>query len=151
MWFRIQSEGFITTAQTGGDIPPNWGHQSSCCCVLSSVQITPFFNLFTLPSPPFSLPLSPSLSPYHWDLLSLAVGSGPPRLHFKWRCCAGTAPRYRQAGGREGGDGREGGRDGRREQEPSYAVDASSRHRIPTSGAVFFFPMSTSVSLTGLI
>lgn len=156
MWFRIQSEGFITTAQTGGDIPPNWGHQSSCCCVLSSVQIAPFFffffflfcfffflfNLFTFPSPPFS-PLLP-LAPYHWDLLSLAVGCAPPRLHFKWRRCAGAAPRYRQAGRK-----RERER-GRREQEPSCTVDASSRHRIPTSGAAFF-PMSTSVSLTGLI
>lgn len=83
MWFRIQSEGFITTAQTGGDIPPNWGHQSSCCCVLSSVQIAPFFcfNLFTFPSPPF---LSPSLS------RSLSLGSAlissrlrPPSFAFQ--------------------------------------------------------------------
>lgn len=107
MWFRIQSEGFITTAQTGGDIPPNWGHQSSCCCVLSSVQISPsffffFFLIYSLsPLPPsfsFSPSLSLSLAPYRWDLLSLAVGSGPPRLHFKWRHCAGAAPSYRQAG-----------------------------------------------------
>lgn len=104
MWFRIQSEGFITAAQTGGDIPPNWGHQSSCCCVLSSVQIASFFflNLFTFPSPPFlfllsfSLSLSRSLS-LGSALISSRLHSPPPRLHFKWRHCAGAAPRYRQA------------------------------------------------------
>lgn len=103
MWFRIQSEGFITAAQTGGDIPPNWGHQSSCCCVLSSVQIASFFffKFIHFPFSPFSFPslfLSLSLAPYRWDLFSLAVGyTPPPRLHFKWRHCAGAAPRYRQA------------------------------------------------------
>lgn len=56
----------------------------------------------------------------------------------------------RQGEGEEGEGEGEGG-DGRREQETSYAVDASSRHHIPTSGAVFFSPMSTNVSLTGLI
>lgn len=147
MWFRIQSEGFITAAQTGGDIPPNWGHQSSCCCVLSSVQIASFFffKFIHFPFSPFSFPslfLSLSLAPYRWDLLSLAVGyTPPPRLHFKWRHCAGAAPRYRQA---------ERNGEGELEPEPSHAVDASSRRRISTSGAVFF-PMSTSVSLTGLI
>lgn len=47
MWWRIQSEGFITALWTGGDIFPNWGHQDSCCRFLSAVQITSsFFNLF---------------------------------------------------------------------------------------------------------
>lgn len=149
MWFRIQSEGFITAAQTGGDIPPNWGHQSSCCCVLSSVQIASFFffNLFTFPSPPFlfllSFSLFLSLAPYRWDLLSLAVGYTPPPLV----CISsgGTVQEQPHVTVRQ----REMGR-GELEPEPSHAVDASSRRRISTSGAVFF-PMSTSVSLTGLI
>lgn len=80
MWFRIQSEGFITAAQTGGDIPPNWGHQSSCCCVLSSVQIASFFFLiYSLSLLPlfFSFSLSLSLS------RSLSLGSAliSSRLH----------------------------------------------------------------------
>lgn len=99
MWLRIQSEGFITAAQTGGDIPPNWGHQSSCCCVLSSVQIAAFL-IYSLSLLPLSFSFSPA--PYHWDLLSLAVDCGPPRLHFKWQHCAGAAPHYRQAGGERG-------------------------------------------------
>lgn len=140
MWFRIQSEGFITTAQTGGDIPPNWGHQSSCCCVLSSVQIAPFFNLFTFPSPPFFLLPSRSLS-----LGSALISSRlrPPSFAFQVAALCRSSPAL--PSGTE-----EGEKERRREREPSHAVDASSRRRIPTSGAVFF-PMSTSVSLTGLI
>lgn len=148
MWFRIQSEGFITAAQTGGDIPPNWGHQSSCCCVLSSVQIASFFffKFIHFPFSPFSFPslfLSLSLAPYRWDLLSLAVGYTPPPLV----CISsgGTVQEQPHVTVRQ----REMGR-GELEPEPSHAVDASSRRRISTSGAVFF-PMSTSVSLTGLI
>lgn len=148
MWFRIQSEGFITAAQTGGDIPPNWGHQSSCCCVLSSVQIASFFffKFIHFPFSPFSFPslfLSLSLAPYRWDLLSLAVGYTPPPLV----CISsgGTVQEQPHVTVRQ----REMGR-GELELEPSHAVDASSRRRISTSGAVFF-PMSTSVSLTGLI
>lgn len=148
MWFRIQSEGFITAAQTGGDIPPNWGHQSSCCCVLSSVQIASFFlKIYSLSLLPlffsFSLSLSLSLAPYRWDLLSLAVGYTPPPLV----CISsgGTVQEQPHVTVRQ----REMGR-GELEPEPSHAVDASSRRRISTSGAVFF-PMSTSVSLTGLI
>lgn len=60
-----------------------------------------FFKFIHFPFSPFSFPslfLSLSLAPYRWDLLSLAVGyTPPPRLHFKWRHCAGAAPRYRQA------------------------------------------------------
>lgn len=150
MWFRIQSEGFITAAQTGGDIPPNWGHQSSCCCVLSSVQIASFFffKFIHFPFSPFSFPSlflsrSLSLAPYRWDLLSLAVGYTPPPLV----CISsgGTVQEQPHVTVRQ----REMGR-GELEPEPSHAVDASSRRRISTSGAVFF-PMSTSVSLTGLI
>ena len=134
MWFRIQSEGFITTAQTGGDIPPNWGHQSSCCCVLSSVQIAPFFfNLFTFPSlslslslspphPPLWFSLSPSLSlplspsPYHWDLLSLAVGSRPPSFAFQVAALCRSGPAL------PSGRAREGGRERERERERAGAV-----------------------------
>lgn len=155
MWFRIQSEGFITAAQTGGDIPPNWGHQSSCCCVLSSVQIAPFFNLFTFPSslsPPPS-PLLPSRS------LSLGSALISRRLRPPLVCISSggavqeqqalQAREEREERGRRKGEEERGRRDSRRE-DPSQAVDAPSRRRIPTSGAVFF-PMSTSVSLTGLI
>lgn len=142
MWFRIQSEGFITTAQTGGDIPPNWGHQSSCCCVLSSVQIAPFFfNLFTFPSPPLSLvlPLSLSIS-FSLSLpRSLSLGSAliSSRQQAPLVCISsGGAVQERprvtvRQGGREA-------RERERERETSHAVDASSRRRIPTSGAVFF-------------
>lgn len=106
-----------------------------------------FFNLFTFPSPPFlfllSFSLSLSLAPYRWDLLSLAVGYTPPPLV----CISsgGTVQEQPHVTVRQ----REMGR-GELEPEPSHAVDASSRRRISTSGAVFF-PMSTSVSLTGLI
>lgn len=147
MWFRIQSEGFITAAQTGGDIPPNWGHQSSCCCVLSSVQIASFFFLiYSLSLLPlfFSFSLSLSLS------RSLSLGSAliSSRLHPPPLVCissGGTVQEQPHVTVRQ----REMGR-GELEPEPSHAVDASSRRRISTSGAVFF-PMSTSVSLTGLI
>lgn len=147
MWFRIQSEGFITAAQTGGDIPPNWGHQSSCCCVLSSVQIASFFFLiYSLSHLPlfFSFSLSLSLS------RSLSLGSAliSSRLHSPPLVCissGGTVQEQPHVTVRQ----REMGR-GELEPEPSHAVDASSRRRISTSGAVFF-PMSTSVSLTGLI
>lgn len=147
MWFRIQSEGFITAAQTGGDIPPNWGHQSSCCCVLSSVQIASFFffKFIHFPFSPFSFPsLFLSLS------RSLSLGSAliSSRLHSPPPVCissGGTVQEQPHVTVRQ----REMGR-GELEPEPSHAVDASSRRRISTSGAVFF-PMSTSVSLTGLI
>lgn len=102
MWFRIQSEGFIAMAQTGGYIPPNWGHQSSCCCFLSPVQISLLFLIYSLSPLPLLLILSLSLSvllaPYHGDLLSLAVSGKHPCLHFKWRPCVGAAPHFRQAG-----------------------------------------------------
>ena len=59
-------------------------------------------------------------------------------MHFKWRRCAGAAPRYRQAGREREAREREREREGEGGREPSHAVDASSRRRIPTSGAVFF-------------
>ena len=163
MWFRIQSEGFITTAQTGGDIPPNWGHQSSCCCVLSSVQIAPFFfNLFTfpslslsLPTPPTSLvlPLSLSFSPSL--SLSLSLGSAliSSRQQAPLVCISsgGAVQERPRVTVRQGERGREGERERERESGSRRTRlmlhhGAASRHLGPS-----FFPMSTSVSLTGLI
>lgn len=153
MWFWIQSEGFITASQTGGDIPPNWGHQSSCCCVLSSVQILLLFFIYSL----FLLPLFfLTLSPPSCSLsLGSALISSPPtptptRLHFKYRRCARAAPHFCQE--RETEE-RQRGEVGREERVGAIAhswcfiTSAASRHLGPS----FFFPMSTSVSLTGLI
>lgn len=106
-----------------------------------------FLNLFTFPSPPFlfllsfSLSLSRSLS-LGSALISSRLHSPPPLVCIS---SGGTVQEQPHVTVRQ----REMGR-GELEPEPSHAVDASSRRRISTSGAVFF-PMSTSVSLTGLI
>lgn len=95
MRYRIQSEGFITPAQTGGDIPPNWGHQSSCCCVLSSFQISlSFFLIYSLSLLPLHI-LSPSLA------LSLLLGSSlisslrrPPSFAFQVVALCRSSPAF---------------------------------------------------------
>lgn len=56
-----------------------------------SLSLLPLFFSFSL-----SLSLSRSLS-LGSALISSRLHSPPPRLHFKWRHCAGAAPRYRQA------------------------------------------------------
>lgn len=95
-----------------------------------------FFNLFTFPSPP-SYSLVPLLCPSCWDLLSLAVCSPPHSSSFAFQVVAlcRSNPMFQSGNGeREGGK-----RDGRREEKTSYAVDAKSRHHIPTSGPFYFF------------
>ena len=94
----------------------------------------------SLPTPPTSLvlPLSLSFSPSL--SLSLSLGSAliSSRQQAPLVCISsGGAVQVRpRVTVRQGERGREGERE--REREPSHAVDASSRRRIPTSGAVFF-------------
>ncbi|KAK2835993.1 hypothetical protein Q5P01_016477 [Channa striata] len=67
------------------------------------------------------------------------LGCGPPRLHFKWRRCAGAAPHHRQAErGRGGEEEREGGRGGESTSRRTRLMlhhGAASRHLGPS-----FFP-----------
>ncbi|KAK2907468.1 hypothetical protein Q8A73_008541 [Channa argus] len=71
------------------------------------------------------------------EMRSIAVGCGPPRLHFKWRRCAGAAPHYRQAErGRDREGEREGGGESRsRRTQLMLHHGAAFRHLGPS-----FFP-----------
>ena len=121
-----------------------------------------FFLIYSLSLLPLHI-LSPSLA------LSLLLGSSlisslrrPPSFAFQVVALCRSSPTFPSGKGereREKETARETAieaergkkeRDERREEKTSYAVDAKSRHHIPTSGPLSFFPMSTSISLTGL-
>lgn len=96
----------------------------------------------------FFLIYSLSLLPLHILSLSLTLSlllgfflisslQRPPSFAFQVVALCRSSPTFPSGNGeREGGKKR----DGRREEQTSYPVDAKSRHRIPTSGPFSFFP-----------
>lgn len=111
--------------------------------LIYSLSLLPL-SLWFSPSPSQSLSLSLSPAPYHWDLLSLAVGSRPPSFAFQVAALCRSGPAL--PSGREGGRRERERESGRRRTRLMLHHGAASRHLGPS-----FFPMSTSVSLTGLI
>lgn len=103
----------------------------------SSFSFFLIYSLFLLPlffSPP--LPLSFSLAPYHWDLLSLASSSPPQLVCISSAGAAQEQPHISVRKGRQKRDreGREGGGGGIHRAQ----LMLHHERRIPTSGAVFF-------------
>lgn len=98
---------------------------------------------------PLFLIYSLSLLPLHILSLSLALslllGSSlisslqrPPSFAFQVVALCRSSPTFPSGNGEREREKKK--RDGRREEQTSYPVDAKSRHHIPTSGPFSFFP-----------
>lgn len=114
-------------------------------------SLSSFFLIYSLSLLPLHI-LSPSLA------LSLLLGSSlisslqqPPSFAFQVVALCRSSPTFPSGKGERAREREKKESDGRREEKTSCAADAKSRRHIPTSGPLSFFPMSTSMSLTGLI